>query len=176
MEKTKTHTKRIAIVGPESSGKTTLASALAGKYETLWVPEFAREFLVQMKRDYTFEDLELIAKKQMTLENELHKTANKFLFCDSTLLTIKIWSEYKFQKTSDWVLENIKEHQYHFHMLCKPDIDWEEDPLRENPNDRDELFVLYQTELKKLKLPYEIISGRNEFRIESAVNALKKYF
>lgn len=176
MEKANKHTKRIAIVGPESSGKTTLASTLAEKYETLWVPEYAREYLIQIRRDYTFEDLELIAKKQMTLENKFHKTANTFLFCDSTLLTIKIWSEYKFQRNSDWVLENLNEHQYQFHMLCKPDIDWEEDPLRENAHDRDELFVLYQTELKKLKIPYEIISGRNEFRLETAVNALKKYF
>ncbi|MBT8195056.1 MAG: ATP-binding protein [Bacteroidia bacterium] len=176
MEQTKKNTKRIAIIGPESSGKSTLASTLAEQYNTLWVPEFAREYLMQIKRDYTFDDLEIIAKKQMTLENELFATANNFLFCDSTLLTIKIWSEYKYNKTSQWVLDNLKEHQYHLHMLCKPDIDWEDDPLRENPHDRDELFVLYQTELKKLKIPYEIVNGRNEFRFDTAVNALKKYF
>ena len=176
MEQTKKYIKRIAIIGPESSGKTTLASALAEQYETLWVPEFAREYLTQIQREYTMDDLEIIAKKQMALENKMLESANEFLFCDSTLLTIKIWSEYKFNKTNDWILENLNEHQYHLHMLCKPDIDWEDDPLRENPHDRDELFVLYQTELKKLKIPYEIISGRNEFRFETAINALKKYF
>lgn len=154
---------KIIVTGPESSGKTTIIKKLAEYFNLSFNKEYARDYLSQIKRNYKQEDLLIIAKKQFIEEN------NKQLL-DTDLITIKIWSNYKYKKCDKWIIQKIKKQQkeQRLYLLCKPDIAWKKDVLRENPNDRDELFKIYQTELDSLNHSYHIIENGN--RLEKAIN------
>ena len=155
--------KRFAVTGPESSGKTTLAIALAEQYAGIFMPEFARGYLEQKNGVYSREDLDRIAEKQLALWEEV--SAENLLFCDTEMLVLKIWSEFKYGRCSTFIFEAFGNQQFEHYFLCRPDIEWEEDPLRENPENREELFERYLTELKKQGLPFTIVEGNLENRI-----------
>ena len=175
MEKTNRTNKiiRIAIVGPESTGKTTLAGQLAKYYRTVFVPEYAREYIEHLQRPYSIDDIVAISKLQMELEDELAIKANKLLICDTNLLVTKIWAEFKYGLCPQWIKENYQERQYDLHLLCKIDLPWEADPQREHPHLREELFATYKHELDKQDKPYHIISGLNEIRLQQATKAIE---
>ncbi len=165
---------RVVLTGPESSGKTTLARALADFYSCGMVPEFARSFLDALRREYHHNDLALIARGQAAWER-WHAAHSKhwLLVCDTDWTVIRIWESFKYGST---------QHTLHcapapdtLHLLCKPDIEWEPDPLRENPDNRDELFALYEQLLKETGLRYCILSGNLTHRFQNAVSAIEKY-
>jgi len=160
--------KRVAITGPESTGKTELAVWLANAYQTLWVPEYAREYLEINGPDYLLEDVVAIARGQMTRENAATKNARKILFCDTDLLVTKIWCEVVFGTCPGWIEQQFLAHRYDLYLLCSPDIPWEPDPLRENPDNRKELFELYLKTLKDYKLPFQVVKGLGNIRFENA--------
>lgn len=166
--------KRIAIVGPESTGKTSLAMQLASICKTAWVPEFARSFLENLDRPYVKADLLDIAKGQLKLEDELASTANNLLICDTNLLVIKIWSEFKYNTCDQWIQENVVNRTYDLHFLTDVDLPWEEDPLRENPEQREELFGLYKQALDSMNIRYVQLSGTETTRLEKALTAIKE--
>ncbi|MEM9935071.1 MAG: ATP-binding protein [Bacteroidota bacterium] len=167
--------KRIAIVGPESTGKTWLSGELAKYYHTVWVEEFAREYLSQLGRPYVQDDLLMIAKGQLRLEREMEKEAKQFLFCDTDLLVVHIWSEVVFGQTDPKILSLMNLSSYDLHLLTDIDLPWEEDPLREHPYRRKELFDKYQQFLVEANVPFEPIRGKGTKRIESALAALRKH-
>ncbi len=144
--------KKIAITGPESTGKSALAQALAQRFQTTWVPEFAREYLKKTNGKYAFEDIETIARGQMQKEQQMLKQANKFLFCDTELLVTMIWSQFVFGKVSPWITEQLSKQKYNLILLTNIDIPWTFDPLREHPDHREELFYLYKKKLQDLHL------------------------
>jgi nicotinamide riboside kinase len=164
--------KRFAVTGPESSGKTTLAIALAEQYAGIFIPEFARAYLEQKNGVYSIEDLDYIAEKQLALWEEV--SAEKLLFCDTEMLVLKIWSEFKYGTCSRFILEAFRNQQFEHYFLCRPDIDWEEDPLRENPEDREELFERYLSELKKQQIPFTIVEGSLENRMNICAEVITK--
>lgn len=163
---------KVAVTGPESAGKTTLAKALAEYYGTVWVPEFARTYLEDLKRPYEEEDLVKIAEGQIALEKSLESKADKILFCDTEMLVIKIWSEYRYQKCHPRILSFLEKQRYDLYFLTAPDIPWEPDPLRENPLNRTFFFELYETSLKKLRLHYKVLAGSVSDRMEQAVEII----
>ena len=165
---------RIAITGPESTGKSELAIQLSNHYTTILVPEIARDYLATMGKGYVFEDIVKIAKKQLETENALAEKAEKILFCDTDLLVTKIWSYYKYGKCDPWIEEKVKSHHYDLYLLCDIDLPWVEDPLRENPGEREELFGIYLEELHQLKVNFGIISGTGMERTENAILAIEK--
>jgi NadR type nicotinamide-nucleotide adenylyltransferase len=165
---------RIAITGPESTGKSELAKKLAGHYHTLWVPEVAREYLINLSRTYVYEDILSIAQEQLKLENALAEKASKILFCDTELLVTKIWSHYKYGKCEPWIAEKVISHRYDLYLLCNIDLPWEEDPLRENPGQREELFGIYLEELQRLGVTFAIVSGTGRERTENAILAVEE--
>lgn len=167
---------RISITGPESTGKSELAKQMAIHYQTIFVPEFAREYLENLGKAYVFEDIVKIAKKQLALENKLAEQAHKILFCDTDILVTKIWSYYKYNKCDPWIEEEAKSHRYDLYLLCDIDLPWVEDPLREHPGKREELFGLYLKELQQLKVRYAIISGTGPKRTENAILAVNRTF
>jgi NadR type nicotinamide-nucleotide adenylyltransferase len=148
---------RIAITGPESSGKTTLAEQLALQTNGTWIPEFAREFLEQLNRQYTQDDLDTIAKGQ--IESWEKSSESKIQFCDTDMLVMKVWSDFKFGSCSSFILDALTQQTFDHYFLCQPDIEWEEDPLREHPEQREELFELYLAELKVRNLSFTVIGG-----------------
>jgi len=145
---------------------------MAGHFKTIWVPEIAREYLINLGRAYVYEDILSIAQEQLMQENTLAEVASKVLFCDTDLLVTKIWSLYKYRKCDPWIEAQVKSHRYDLYLLCNIDLPWEEDPLREHPDQRDELFGLYLEELQQLDVPFAIISGTGRERTENAILAI----
>ncbi|MBP6978807.1 MAG: ATP-binding protein [Lentimicrobiaceae bacterium] len=149
-----------------------LAQQLAERYHTLFVPEVARSYLSSIARPYEYEDLMRIAKEQFRMEEELIRKEKRYLFCDTDFIVLKIWSYDKFRKCDPWILEMVKRHRYDLYLLMDIDLPWEPDPQREDPDRREFLFSLYQSELDRLGVDYYIISGRQEERVENAVRAV----
>ena len=166
--------KRILILGPESTGKSTLAEKLAQHFAEPWVPEVAREYLEKLDRSYTYEDLLQIGKQQMNLEDELALTATRFLFCDTDLRIIQVWSQHRFGKVDPWVLEEIARRTYDLILLCAPDLPWQEDPLREHPEleMRQHFFEVYQQLSEASGFPWALISGEKAERLSTAIEAV----
>ena len=162
--------RRIAITGPESTGKSQLSEELAKYYHTHWVPEFARDYLQNLGRPYEQIDILNIAQGQLLRENEIAKQANGFLFCDTEFIVTKIWSEVKYHSCDPWILEKVKSHRYDLYLLCEPDIPWEPDPLREHPELRQDLFIKYQNALITGEFPFVIINGLGKSRMQHAIH------
>lgn len=165
---------RVSITGPESTGKSLLASQLAAHFGTIYVPEIARQYLNKLGRPYAFEDIVLIAQQQLETENRMAEIASGILFCDTDLLVTRIWSLYKYGKCDPWIEEKVKNHHYDLFLLCNIDLPWEEDPLREHPDRRLELFDIYMKELEAMNADYRIISGFGDERLERAISAVEE--
>jgi len=166
---------RIAITGPESTGKSELSTKLAAHYGTVWVQEYARKYLDNLGRPYEEADILKIAHGQYEAEKRLFSSANQYLFCDTEFITLKIWSEFKYDSCETWIAEKIKNHSYHLYLLCNIDLPWQLDPLREHPDKRNELFQLYLDELKANNFPYEIISGAGNSRLQQAIEVIDNH-
>ena len=153
---------KIIVTGPESSGKTTLCNALSKHFNLPFSKEYAREYLEKLNSNYTQDDLLKIAKGQLQTENGLQ-------LLDTDLITLKIWSEYKYGNCDNWILTQIEKQKIEnrFYLICKPDIAWQADKQRENPNDREELFEIYKLELNDLGHKYFIVEG--EDRVENSI-------
>ncbi|MCK9219477.1 MAG: ATP-binding protein [Bacteroidales bacterium] len=167
--------RKIAITGPESTGKSVLSEQLAKHYHTCWVPEYAREYLRQINRPYEEKDLVDIAKGQLKSEGNKQEMASDYLFCDTELIVIKIWSEVKYGRCHPWISEALASHAYDLYLLCDIDLPWQFDPLREHPNDRKFLFNLYFNELKNRNLPFLIVKGIGDDRLNSVVEKIDTF-
>lgn len=175
MEKKNDHIIRIALLGPESTGKSTLSEQLAKHYNTVWVKECAREYLSKINRKYTLDDVLKIAETQLWQEQESLSSANKFIFADTELIISKVWCEDVFNTCPKWILQNIKDHKYDLYLLTYPDLRWEKDPLRENPNRRYFFFNWYERELIKINATYSIIRGTDTVRLQNALEQIEKF-
>jgi NadR type nicotinamide-nucleotide adenylyltransferase len=175
MEK-KNKLKKIAIVGPESTGKSALAKALAEYFDEPFADEFARKYLEEKKEKYTYDDLLIIAKGQIELEKKAESNAREFVFYDTNLLVIKIWSEFVFDRCDTFIQNAWNQSQFDVHLLCDIDLPWEEDPLREHPFRRTELFAIYERNLINSGRPYKIIRGQGKERIQKAIDFIEKKF
>ena len=163
--------KRILILGPESTGKSTLAEGLANHFGEPWVPEYAREFLEDLGRAYRYKDMLEIGKGQVALEDEIAKRAEKYLFCDTDLRVIHIWSEHRFGKTHPWVLEQIAERKYDLILLTDTDLPWTPDPQREYPElgMRNYFLDLYTKLAQESGFPFHLVSGIKDERLTKAL-------
>ena len=167
--------KKIAIVGVESTGKTTLAAQLAQHYNTLWVPEVARAFLENLGREYTEADLLSIAKLQISTENTMIFSANGILFSDTNLSVIKIWSEYKYGRCNSEIIEMLNTTRYDGILLTAIDLPWQADDLRETPNvkEREYLHAQYLHYAQNAAIPYYEIAGIGNLRLRNAIQAVE---
>ena len=168
---------KIVLFGPESTGKTTLAQMLAKHYNTQWVPEYMREYL-QKKWDEQQEacephDLLPIARGQMAIENLKEAKASKYLFCDTNLLELVVYSRAYYNEFVDQVLlKHALKAQYDLYFLTYIDVPWVEDDLRDRPEDRDEMFARFKKALDDNHLPYRILEGDLQQRLEMAVKII----
>ncbi|MDP5170795.1 MAG: ATP-binding protein [Bacteroidia bacterium] len=165
--------QKIAIIGPESTGKTTLARQLGDYFAEPWVREYAREYLEGLNRPYEEHDLLSIAHGQLRQEARAVKAAESYLFCDTNLLVIKIWAQDKFHRVDPEILSLWEPEDYYLHLLLYPDLDWEPDPLREDPNRLLTLFEKYEHELERAGVSYAVIKGQGEERFQQALWALE---
>jgi NadR type nicotinamide-nucleotide adenylyltransferase len=173
--------KKVVIIGPESTGKSTLCEKLSAHFNAAWCPEFARTYLTQHGKDYSFEDLLTIAKGQLQLEDEYtlnaeSKQQNQLLFIDTDMYVMKVWCEFVFGKCHQWILDRITERRYDLYLLCKPDLPWVKDDLREYPDEfrRLKLYHYYKDALANQSTPWVEISGNYEERLQKAIDAVNK--
>jgi NadR type nicotinamide-nucleotide adenylyltransferase len=167
--------KRIAVTGPESTGKSLLTLQLAEHFQTSWVPEFAREYIDHLDRPYEEQDILEIAKGQMKLEQEQILKAKDYFFSDTELIVTKIWSDVKYGRCHPWILDEINRNPYDLYLLCYIDIPWQADPQREHPHMRNELFRLYFNEINNRRLPFAIVKGLGDDRLKNALEAMRQF-
>ncbi|HEX9514475.1 MAG TPA: ATP-binding protein [Puia sp.] len=174
--------KKIVVIGPESTGKSTLCEQLAAHYHTGWVPEYAREYLTTHGTAYQYEDLLTIAKGQLALEDAAAARIlqgpdpSPLLFIDTDLYVMKVWSEFVFGKCDPWILEQILLREYDGYLLCRTDLPWTADELREYPDPvtREKLFHIYKDCLINQNTPWSEVGGQASQRLERAIAAVDK--
>jgi NadR type nicotinamide-nucleotide adenylyltransferase len=178
---------KVVVIGPESTGKSSLCEQLANHYNTEWVKEYAREYLLTNGTEYSYDDLLEIAKGQFALENaaiELveNKTTNisasnsssQIILLDTNMYVLKVWCEFVFEKCHPWILNQIVENSYDLYLLCDIDLPWVKDELREYPDleIREKLYHHYKDLLVNQSTPWVNISGNYQQRLENAINAI----
>ncbi|MEI6488280.1 MAG: ATP-binding protein [Bacteroidota bacterium] len=174
MEKKDKHVKRIALLGPECTAKSTLSEALAKHFNTVWVPEYARSYLAPLTRKYTPGDIIEISKVQIEQERIAIEKANKYIFVDTELIISKVWCLDVFNTCPEWITSTLLKTKFDLYLLTYPDLPWEEDVLRENPLRREYLFDWYEKELIEISANYAIIKGRGYARLENCIKAINQ--
>jgi len=160
--------KIIVLTGPESTGKTFLSKGLAKFYNTVWIPEYAREYIDKLNRPYVFSDLENIARKQVMDYDTIKSIDRKFVFLDTFLIITRVWFLEVYDNCPEWINDELDKFEPGLFLLCNFDLPWEEDPLRENRTRREYLFNRYIRELDNYNFPYKIISGGKTERLNNA--------
>ena len=164
--------KKIAIVGPESTGKSTISQQLAKYYNVPWVPEYARYYCAALTSDCTLQDEINMFHGQLALEESvLALTETEFIICDTTFLTVKIWSDEMLGETPQIVLDALLAHPYDFYVLLDIDLPWQEDPLRDFPHMREHFMGIWHKELKTLQANYVVVGGI-ENRLQNVIAAI----
>lgn len=186
---------KVVVLGPESTGKSTLCELLAQHYNTQWCPEFAREYLLTQGMDYSYDDLLYIARGQLAMEDEyvqslvgsqesgvnsiapdseLRTPNSKLLFLDTDMYVMKVWCEFVFGKCHDWILEQIQKRKYDLYLLCDIDLPWVKDELREYPDlaTRDKLYTIYKDIMINQSTPWVDIGGNYDERLQRAIKAV----
>jgi len=171
--------KKIVVIGPESTGKSTLCEQLSAHFKTKWVKEYAREYLVANGNNYTFDNLLDIAKGQLAKEeaalNELViQQQESIIFIDTDMYVMKVWCEFVFGKCHNWILDKIVKQKYDLYLLCNVDLPWVSDELREYPDlvTREKLYHYYKDTMVNQNVPWIDISGNYEERFTKAVGAV----
>ncbi len=170
--------KKVVIIGPESTGKSTLCKQLAAHFKTSWVPEYAREYLLKNGTDYTYKELLTIAKGQIALEEKQaeHASGKAQLFIDTDMYVMKVWCEFVFGKCHQFILDEIATREYDLYLLCNTDLPWVKDELREYPDlkTREKLYLIYKDIMVNQHTPWADIKGNYEERLQAAINAVEK--
>ncbi len=166
---------KIAVVGPESTGKSTMSAYLAEHYTTVWVPEYARAYCQELTEPPTWQDEINMFHGQLALEKDYLPKASKILICDTTFITVKIWSDYTFGRSPQQVLDELPNHPYDLYLLLDIDLPWEEDPLRDFPHLREHFMAVWHKELAALGAQYHVISGTGQERYQRAVAAIDAF-
>lgn len=175
MQNSKSKILKIAIVGPESTGKSTMSAYLAAHFDTIWVPEFARGYCEKLTEPPIWQDEINMFYGQLALEEEFLLKANKILICDTTFITVKIWSDYIFGRSPQEVLDELPKHPYDLYLLLSIDLPWEDDPLRDFPHMREHFMEVWHKELKALNANYVLISGIGQERYDNAVAVVDEF-
>lgn len=167
---------RVVVIGPESTGKSTLSEQLATHYKTMWVPEYARQYLEELPRPYEQHDLTLMAEGQLALEDQLAAQANRLLVCDTDLHVIKVWSEHKYGNCDPAILQQIATRHYDLYLLTYIDLPWVEDPQREHPDPemREYFYNIYRELVIASGVPWVEIKGGFEERQANAIAAVDR--
>jgi NadR type nicotinamide-nucleotide adenylyltransferase len=173
--------KKIVAIGPESTGKSMLCEQLAQHYGSAWCKEYAREYLINHGKNYTYDDLLTIARGQISLEEsmtlpdlQLSTSTHSSLFVDTDMYVMKVWCEFVFGKCHRFILDQIVERKYDLYLLCNIDLPWIKDELREYPDHetRHQLYLIYKDIMINQSVPWIDISGDYDERLQKAISAV----
>lgn len=181
--------KKIVVIGPESTGKSTLCEKLAEHYHSSWCPEYAREYLLKHGTEYSYDSLLTIARGQVALEEKYIKQTEEtaeanadrhqpspLLFIDTDMYVMQVWCKFVFGKVHSWILNQIAHRQYDLYLLCNVDLPWVKDELREYPDlaRREKLYNIYKEIMLNQPVPWVDIHGNYEERLALAIAAVDK--
>jgi NadR type nicotinamide-nucleotide adenylyltransferase len=169
--------KRIVVIGPESTGKSTICEQLSSHYKTKWVPEFARAYLLKHGTEYSFDDLLTIAKGQLKLQSEIEsQTASDKVIVDTDMYVMKVWCEFVFDRCHQFILDHLAAHSNDLYLLCNPDLPWVKDELREYPDQesRIRLYHIYKDLMVNQQVPWLEIRGSYNERLETAITGIDR--
>ncbi len=164
----------VAVIGPESSGKTTLSRDLAVRLDAGWVPEAARDFLAALGRPYRESDLLDLARAQIASEDQARACRDRVV-ADTNLIVIEVWSQWSYGRVAPWITAEVERRTYDLTLLLAPDLPWTFDPLREHPDPgaRQRIFDAYRSRLEQVGAPYAVVEGAGEERLACALRALQ---
>jgi NadR type nicotinamide-nucleotide adenylyltransferase len=163
--------KRIVITGPESTGKTTLTKQLGRHYHTVFVTEYARDYVEQLKRAYNYQDVLHIAEKQRKQFHAVYPSANEYIFFDTYLIITKIWFIELYDQYPVWIDEELAANKAELYLLCDTDLPWIADNVRENSGEaRKRLFERYRNELERFNCHFRIVMGNGADRFQNALS------
>jgi NadR type nicotinamide-nucleotide adenylyltransferase len=177
--------RKIVILGPESTGKSILCQQLADHYNTIWCPEYAREYLLEHGTGYSYDDLLTIAQQQLKQEDEYTgkvrslpplPNGQRILFIDTDMYVMKVWCEFVFNNCHRYILDKITERNYDHYLLCNTDLPWVKDELREYPDlaNRVTLFHMYKDLMVNQSTPWTEVRGNYNERLPVALAAVEK--
>ena len=167
----------IIVTGPESTGKTQLAQQLALHLNCNWIPELSREYIENLNRSYTYNDVEIIAQKQIAQIKTISENNSKLTIIDTGLIITKVWFDVVYRKYPDWLTRAITEMPKALHLLCDTDLPWKPDKVRENGGEmRKKLTEIYKAEFETYDFPYKIISGTGNSRLANSLLAIEEYY
>lgn len=167
--------KKVCVTGPECTGKSDLSKFLSEHFKTSCVQEYARAYLNKLNHPYNQTDLTKIAHGQMRMEDEWLNESNRIMICDTNLLTIKIWSEFKYGNCDPEIIAKMNSRTYDLYLLCNIDLPWEADPQREHPDKREQLWSIYKNEVIKTGVLFVEISGDRAARTSKATEAINSF-
>ncbi len=176
------YVQRVRIVGPESTGKSTLTKQLAAHFQTAYADEYARRLLdeyvahgVRVPGEVRFEDLSMIARGQRATEEAMAERAERVLFCDTDLWTTVYWSKFYHGRCSGWIAEAAAKQSYALTLLLSPDVPWVADAQRPMPElqQRQAMFAWWKAHLEARHEPFVVLSGSWDERWQSAVTAVE---
>lgn len=165
---------KIVITGPESSGKSWLCKQLAQHYKTTWAPEYARQFLETHGAAYDFETLEQIREEHLQHQQQFLAQQPALIFLDTDLINFQVWEDVVFGKLHDDLQQEIRQESDHRYLITYPDIPWEDDPLRENPHNRLDIYEAHLQLIQSLGRPYRVVKGMGLGRLENAISATEE--
>lgn len=167
---------KIAVVGPESTGKSTMVQYLSKMFDSAYTPEYARYYCKNLQNQYSLQDETNMFYGQIALEEAItSQLRNNILICDTTILTVKIWCDHLFKHTPEEVISEIHQRRYDLYLLMDIDLPWENDPLRDFPDQREYFMAVWEKELDNLNARYEIISGIGNERLNKGYIAAKEF-
>jgi nicotinamide riboside kinase len=168
-------TTKIVITGAESTGKSTLAESLATHFQTIWIPEFSRSFVENLHRNYTYSDIEIIARHQISAQQNIDPKI-ELIFFDTWLIITKVWFEFVFGKSPVWLHESILQSKIDLFLVCNIDIPWIPDPVRENGGEnRQILHNIYIEQIKIYNFNFQLVNGIGEERLKNALKIVNDF-
>lgn len=165
---------KIAFTGPESTGKTSLSMLVAETFDGIYIPEFSRTFLEKTNGFYEEGDLDSIARGQFSDLVSHLANANRLVVSDTDMTVMKVWSQFKYGRVSAVIEQLYQEESFDHLFLCDTDIPWVEDPLREHPERREELFAMYLELIHAKTKNFTIVNGSLEERLNQVQQVLEE--
>jgi nicotinamide riboside kinase len=166
---------RITITGTESTGKTTVGKYLAGKFDTVLVPDVSRMYVEQLSSNYNYNDVLRIARVIIEAEDEKVEEANGILLSDNCLVNIEIWLRYYKFEVPEWLKQQIENRKSDLYLLCDIDVPWQKDPLRNNAHDRADLLQQFEQKLISIHANFKLVQGEREMRLANATQLVSDF-
>ncbi len=168
---------KIVICGPESTGKTELANHLATVFGAELIPEYARTYIENLDRPYTYGDVEHIAGVQAMELEKAERRKSRVIILDTYLVITKVWFLEVYGRMPGWIDRQLEKSGIDLFLLCYYDMEWVADPVRENPGPRRiHLYERYHQEIESLGIPCETVRGFGRERFECAMEKVCRHF